>query len=348
MLVALGFTMTTKAATVYADLVPGIDPTGYSQITGGLLYQLIAQGHASTNRGFVIVTNAAPIVTGDSAYLTNYLWVDISTDPPVQKLYSGSSGWVTATIGLLAVGSNNIAANAINSSKILDATIGTVDIANNAITTPLIGSVSVTMDKIANGAVGINQLAPNAVGPGAITNNAINTTNIVDGAVTTNKLAGFINGSLVLTNTLTSNNITPQSINGYDLQNGTVSRTNLIPQSIIGNLDIVPASITVGQLSTQMATNFITCWGLMNSNGTLIAGYNMTAVRTSTGVYTITPGTASSNYCIMLTPLGVTATSVLLPVPSIKATTCVISNFTYTLGATVDGPISIQIVGGQQ
>ncbi len=120
-----------------------------------------------------------------------------------------------------AVTAGKIPANAVGSSELADNAVDTAAIANDSITNAKLASDSVGTSKIIDGAVGTNELAADAVTTSKINNNAVTTDKIADGtivnadinasaAISKSKIETFVNtngDNRVLTGTGTANTI---------------------------------------------------------------------------------------------------------------------------------------------
>ncbi len=203
--------------TQAAELQKGVDMTGRTTVTGALLNQLVDNALPATNRGFVIVTNATPTVSGSLSYLTNYLWLDISALPYTLKSYQTGS-WVSATVGAGSIGSGNLEANAVISGKIAANAIWTTNINDNTITGAKIPAGEITTSKLALLSVDSTILAADAV----------TTAKILDANVTGAKIAAStITGDKLAAATIGGTNIAALAITGTNIAAGTISADKL-------------------------------------------------------------------------------------------------------------------------
>ena len=83
----------------------------------------------------------------------------------------------------------NLTANSIDSSHIINGTIGTEDISNNAITTNKIADNTITANKLQGNSVTTSKIANNTIIAGHLQGNSIITSKILDGNVTEPKLS---------------------------------------------------------------------------------------------------------------------------------------------------------------
>ena len=85
----------------------------------------------------------------------------------------------TSDLGALCVNGAKLASDSVSSSKIVDGSIGSDDLSTNC----------VTAGKISDGACGASELAANCVTAGKISDGACGTSELADGAVTSDKLS---------------------------------------------------------------------------------------------------------------------------------------------------------------
>lgn len=97
----------------------------------------------------------------------------------IRQLAEGTASDLASFMSNGAIGTNNLANDAVTADKIADNAVGTDQIANGAVTT----------DKIYSGAVESNNLANNCVIESKIANGAVTTEKIPDNAITVDKVA---------------------------------------------------------------------------------------------------------------------------------------------------------------
>lgn len=78
------------AATNEADFVKGVDLTSTNYIAPSLLNQLVDEAYPAPKRGLVIRQSTTPDTTNNT-HLTNYIWLDTTTDPSTLKRYNVTS-----------------------------------------------------------------------------------------------------------------------------------------------------------------------------------------------------------------------------------------------------------------
>ena len=123
-----------------------------------------------------------------------------------------------------AVGTNELADNAVTAAKIANGQVGASELANgsvtnsklanNAVNATKIASNAVTAAKIANGQVGNSELANGSVTNAKLANNAVNAAKIVDGSIGPAELAN---------NSVTAAKIANGQVGASELANDSVS-----------------------------------------------------------------------------------------------------------------------------
>ncbi|MEG0697611.1 MAG: hypothetical protein RR447_10785, partial [Algoriella sp.] len=111
-----------------------------------------------------------------------------------------------------------ISNNAIISEKILDGTISTVDLADQAVTAFKLADNSVNTTKIIDGAVTTVDLADQAVTDFKLADNSVNTTKIVDGTIATVDLAdNSVNSTKIIDGTIATVDLEDQTVTAIKL-----------------------------------------------------------------------------------------------------------------------------------
>lgn len=97
-----------------ADLIPGLDTTALTEVSGAQLYSLIRDALPEDNRGGVIYSATTPDVV-TNPHLVRYIWVDLNgknadSQPPfVARVWNTvTSGWDPLTIALATVTGDDI------------------------------------------------------------------------------------------------------------------------------------------------------------------------------------------------------------------------------------------------
>lgn len=195
------------------DLTIGFDPTGSGSITGAQLAQMVTGAAPYADKGLIVTTtdvNGTPDVPSVSTYakLARYMWLRVSPLSSAVTAYVWNpaqtsiisyinnvgdpanivTNWVSmssASIGIGAIHTGNIADGAVTDDKILSVSAskitGTVTDSTVVKTTTIPASASTT--PVGTGVIG------GAFGTGlTLLNNAVETASIKDGAVLNVKL----------------------------------------------------------------------------------------------------------------------------------------------------------------
>lgn len=245
-------------------LTKGIDMTAQTTVTGAQLNQLVDNATIATPYGMVIRTNGRPTASAFSGH-SNYLWLDISVNPPALKSYiccgDADTNWLSATLGAASVTSAHLASPAVNVGQIFSSAIVSSNLADNAVTDSKISAGAVLNSKIGSGAVSNDNIAM-----GTITGNRLSTLTITD----TNLASGTITAGKLLNDTLTSNQIASATIGTVELQDAGVGTADMAPGGVSSFLAttsggavvwtnfIKTATVNFGTLSTMTDSNSIT------------------------------------------------------------------------------------------
>jgi len=295
-------------AATYSDFSKGVDLTARTNVSAAILNQLVDNGTVRSGRGLVIVSNVAPSLVVDSRW-SNWVWLDISTDPPVLKVYSVSGGsWGTASVGDGTITSNKLAPNSVINSKIADNAVNTRTITNNAVTTDKLASQAVTTDKLAPLNVTRPMIALGAVDSTILTNNAVIETNIANGVVTTVKIAdsavtavkiapGVITSGALSNSIINSNNIMYAGVQGTNIAGGTIVSSNLLANTLTTNNFTSTVNAALPKAWVKFA-------GASPSAIPSGGSFNVSSVTyNATGDYTVNFATpmANTNFCVQVT-----------------------------------------------
>lgn len=316
--------LSTQAA-VYEDFRKGLDATAFTTLTAARLNQMIDNGTVNTNKGLVIVTNGTPN-TASFPHYTNFLWLDISTQPPVLKLYTSAGGgaWNSVGLGTTNVTTDKIADGAVTTVKIAGDAVDITKITNNAISSAKLQDGSVTRAKLSDSppAIWPEHFNTGAVGDAALTNaQIIGTTRIVDGSVTREKLAAGVIGAGQLTNNVIySSNLNAAIIYGSNIVANTITFTNIASNTVRTN-----------ELDQQIVTNLflMKAFGKIVYSGgaSLVASRNVSSISyAATGKFTVnfaTPMT-TTNYVVQF---GTESTSIEYPVAMIQQGSQTVNSF---------------------
>lgn len=278
--------------------------TGKTNVTASQLNQLVDNATVTTNRGLIIATNSAP-----GTNFANYLWRDISVDPPVLRIYSATYGWTNlvlptnvvttasiennsitgAKLALNTISNVNMKANSIASTNIIDLAVIEAKLAAGSVTETKLGSSSVTADKIANGVITGSKLVNGTITSNQIASGSIISDMLVDGSVIVGK-AG--QSAIVRTNlaadSVDSTNIVAGTIVGSDIANGTIEAAN-IKDNTITSSKIVSGGIHYTNAGASFAAYLPLAYGLIAPPSTVTLSQNIDSVaEISAGIYDIT------------------------------------------------------------
>jgi len=146
-----------------------------------------------------------------------------------------------ASIDSGAVGTDELAADAVTNAKLADNAVETLNIVDLNVTTGKIADDAITTAKIEAGAVGTTELAASAVTNAKLAIDAVQTANIVDLNVTTGKLAA----GAVTTDKIADANVTNAKLANSSL---TVGSTNIA---------LGASATTLAGLTSVTSTDFI-------------------------------------------------------------------------------------------
>ena len=176
----------------------------------------------------------------------------------------GTGVWQGTPIAL-----DYIAANAINSSKIVDGSIVAGDLASNAVTTVKITDLNVTTAKLEDDAVTADKLAASAVVTASIVNgsvttdklgadavtaakladDAVVTANIVDGNVTTDKLdADAVTAAKLADDAVVTASIVDDAVTSAKIADGTIATAN-IADAAVATAKIADNAVTLAKMA---------------------------------------------------------------------------------------------------
>jgi uncharacterized low-complexity protein len=156
-----------------------------------------------------------------------------------------------------AVGTNELADNAVTAAKIANGQVGASELANG----------SVTNTKLANNAVNATKIASNAVTAAKIANGQVGASELANGSVTNTKLASnAVTAAKIANNSVTAAKIADNSVNAAKIANGHV-----------GASELANGSVT----NTKLASNAVTAAKIANNavNAAKIANNSVTAAK---------------------------------------------------------------------
>jgi len=234
-----------------------------------------------------------------------------------------------ASVNAAAVGAGLTAAQISSvAAATVTGTIGTTQIANNAITTPLISAGAVVSASIAAGTIVAGNIAAGTITGSNIAASTISAANLVANTITAGQInagsiqsavltAGSVTGTTIAGNTITASNLVANTITAGQIA------ANTITSSQIAANTITAANILAGTITaSQIAANTIT--------GGNIASGSIAAAQMATGTITAASGIIAN---AAVGTLQIAGQAVTFPVAAFTAAA-------YTLPATVN--ITIQ------
>lgn len=180
-------------------------------------------------------------------------------------------------------------------NEILPGTIGTTQIANDAITTAKLVAGAVAAGKIAASAVSATELAANAVISDKIASNAITADKITAGAVTAGKIAA---------GAVTANEIAAGAVTTAKLAAGSVT-ANEIATNAITAVKISAGAIEAGKIASNAVTSATIAAGAVTAGK--VAASAITATEIATDAVTAAKIQASAVTAVKIATSAVTA-----------------------------------------
>lgn len=291
------------------DLNTGFDPTGSSSVTGAQLLQMINNASPTNGRGFVIRSTSTPDHASNPR-MTNYLWLDSSTEPPRIKVYDSSAAtWVPQSVTAGSIGTNELAANAVISGKIGPDAIHSTNIIDESIFAQDIAEQNIVTSHLFPGNTVSNMhIATRTIEGGYDGKLALAT------LTHTNIAAGTIQGFNLAAHTVTSNYVGAASIYGYHLATTNINTDHLRDDAVstakltngaVTAAKIAENTITTNNLAPSAHQQLVKAWGWVDSGGTLANGYGAGVTRVAQGIYLVTPTVAPgiTNYAVVSTAL---------------------------------------------
>jgi hypothetical protein len=194
-----------------------------------------------------------------------------------------------------AVTSSKLTADSVDATKIVDGSIGTAELAANAVVTAKILDGAITLTKLAANSVDASRIVDGSVGAAELGANSVVNAKILDGAVTNSKLAA---------NAVDAGKIADNTIGNSKLIDGTIALTKLATQPVVsvegvtaatgGNIDLVPSNAIT--IAGNNANKTITIGE--SHSGTTGNPHGTTAAQV--GALPITGGTITSNAALPL------------------------------------------------
>lgn len=160
-----------------------------------------------------------------------------------------SPALVIACLALFAAlsGSAMAAKFAIRSAQIVDGTVRTVDLRDNAVKSTKIADATVTADDLGTDSVGSDEIAKDAVKADEIAENAVASPEVAPDSLTAGDLAAnSVGSSEVADQSLTQDDLGPNSVGSSELQAGAVRASELGPIIQVSNSTGIAANTTNG------------------------------------------------------------------------------------------------------
>ena len=306
------------ASTNEFDLKKGIDFTGVTGFTPSQLNQLVDNATTATNKGMIIATNATPDVGNNSRY-TNFIWLDISYQPPRAKVYNSTAGtWneiISTNVSIPdgSITSAKIANGTILSEDISDGTIASTDLSTSIVTSNYLANNSVYTAAIIDGHVTTAKLATGAVGSSAqIAAGIIQSNDIAADAILGELIANLgINAGKLNSNSVVNTNIVDGTITGSKLALQTVGYTNLANNSVSNNA-IINGSITTNKFDTNILNRLplYATWLTNASGGAMVQSMGVASINNFTSgkfLLTFSAAMSTTNYAVVCTEFGIAA-----------------------------------------
>jgi hypothetical protein len=234
--------------------------------------------------------NANFVPTTDGA--GNISWTLIS-DINVQDSSISGSKLIPGTIGTIQIGDGSIispllATNSITEIKILDGAVTTNKILDLNVTTSKIADANVTTDKIADSNVTTSKILDGAVTTNKILDSNVTTSKILDSNVTTSKIADAnITTSKILDSNVTTSKIADGAITLPKIAPNVLTPAAVKADQIAANSTTVYTNPAVQQYHPS-ALKFSCSFSSTSSANPPFEGYNATSVtKNSDGNWTI-------------------------------------------------------------
>lgn len=202
----------------------------------------------------ITATQIAPGAIGTSELAANA----VDTANIVNNAVTG------AKIAADTITGTQIAANAIGTSELADDAVDTAAIANLAVTTAKLADLSVTAGKIAADTITAAQIAPNAVGASELADDSVDTAAIANLAVTTAKLADLsVTTGKIADLSVTAGKIAADTITAAQIAPNAIGASELADDSVdtasivngaVTGVKIANATITAAQIAADTIT----------------------------------------------------------------------------------------------
>lgn len=220
---------------------------------------------------------------------------DVSCGPDQDTTYTAAvGGGLSLSSGAFSVAAGGItstylAANAVDSSKVLDGTLTAADLAANACGAAQVATNAIDSNKVVDGSLTAADLAANACGSSEIATNAVDGSKVLDDSLTSADIAAnavgaselaanAVDGSKVLDDSLTANDLAASSVGASEIATDAVGASEIATDAV-GSAEI--AASAVG--ASEIADNAFgwTYWDASRSNTAGTTTQTMTATANS-------------------------------------------------------------------
>jgi len=193
---------------------------------------------------------------------------------------------LTEDLAANAVDETKIADGAVTTNKIADDAVTEAKIADGAVTKAKIGDGEITTDKIEDGAITTSLILDGAITSDKLANGAVTSAKIADSSVNSNVLAtSAVTSSKIATGALTTDKIADGAITGEKIADGAVTNDHL-DSTVLSARDI-PMSISLSNTTTPHITLSSTAadptFLKMNSTATGLTGPGVLLTNNGSG-----------------------------------------------------------------
>lgn len=248
--------------------------------------------------GQVITFSSAP-PNGVAIEVVSGVQVEVA----VGSVSAGSIG--TTELANDAVTTVKIQDGAITADKLAPDAIGDISLEDGSVTTAKLAPSAVTAEKLAAGAFTTPKIADNAVTNAKMATSSVSTANIIDSNVTTNKLA---------TASVTEAKLGSASVTTGKIADANVTAAKLASGAAASNLGFTPMANPATALLNMNSNQITNCPGVARLHGvfqtatsgsatTIDNDYNITSVtRNGVGLYTVNFGSnvGSANHTTLI------------------------------------------------
>jgi hypothetical protein len=168
---------------------------------------------------------------------------------------------------LALTGSAFAVSGSIRSAQIVDGTVRTVDLRDNAVKSPKIADATVSANDLATDSVGTEEIAKDAVKSDEIAENAVASPEVAPDSLTAGDLAAnSVGSSEVADQALTQDDLGANSVGSSELQAGSVRASELGPIIQVSNSTAIAAGANGGVTATCPAGTTVISGGAQPAN----------------------------------------------------------------------------------